>query len=352
MLMKPRKMACIRNETELTIMNNTKTINLKNRPIGKTELADFDFTTSEIPELKEGEVLLRSKYVSVDPYLRGRMSDAPSYVEPFELHKPIVSGIVAEVLESKNSTFSTGDYVSGMLHWKEIQVAKVDGLIQVDAEKAPLSAYLGILGMTGLTAYLGLTEIGKPKKGETLLVSGAAGAVGSVVGQIGKILGLRVVGIAGTDEKVQMLKTEFGFDEAINYHTTKNMNDAIAKACPEGVDIYFDNVGGEISEAVFFNINKFSRTVNCGAISIYNNTEMPKSISVQPFLVKKSSSMQGFIVFDYADKHPEGIIQLSEWLHQGKLKYTETIKEGFENIPQAFLDLFEGKNKGKMIIKL
>lgn len=333
-------------------MKTTRTINLKNRPKGRPELTDFDFSTSEIPELQEGEVLLSSKYVSVDPYLRGRMSDAPSYIEPFELDKPMASGMIAEVLESKNSNFSTGDYVSGMLQWKETQVAKADGIMKVDPDKAPLSAYLGILGMTGLTAYLGLTEIGKPKKGETLIVSGAAGAVGSVVGQIGKILGLRVVGIAGTDEKVDMLKSEFGFDEGINYNTTENMTEAIAKACPDGVDVYFDNVGGAISDAVLFNINKFSRTVNCGAISVYNNTELPKSISVQPFLVKKSSLMQGFVIFDYVDKHPEGIKQLSAWLHQGKLSYTETIREGFENIPQAFLDLFDGKNKGKMVVKL
>jgi hypothetical protein len=333
-------------------MNTTRTINLKNRPIGRPELTNFDFSTTEIPELQEGEVLLSTKYVSVDPYLRGRMSDAPSYIEPFELNKPIASGIIAEVLESRDTNFSKGDHVSGMLAWKETLVAKAEGLIKVDPNKAPLSAYLGILGMTGLTAYLGFTEIGKPKKGETLIVSGAAGAVGSIVGQIGKILGLRVVGIAGTDEKVEMLKSKFGFDEGINYNTTENMTEAIAKACPEGVDVYFDNVGGEISEAVLFNINKFSRTVNCGAISVYNNTELPKSISVQPFLIKKSSSMQGFVIFDYVDKHPEGIKQLAEWLGQGKLDYTETIVEGFENIPQAFLDLFDGKNKGKMVVKL
>jgi len=333
-------------------MKTTKTIHLKNRPTGKPELTDFDFTTSEIPELKEGDVLLRSKYVSVDPYLRGRMSDAPSYVESFELNKPIASGSIAEVLESKNSNFSKGDHVSGMLQWKETQVATADGLIKVDPDKAPLSAYLGILGMTGLTAYLGLTEIGKPKEGETLLVSGAAGAVGSVVGQIGKILGLRVVGIAGTDEKIALLKSEFGFDEAINYKTTENMTEAITEVCPDGVDVYFDNVGGEISEAVLFNINTFSRTVNCGAISVYNNTEPPKSMSVQPFLIKKSSSMQGFIVHNFADMHPAGIQQLAEWLDQDKLKYTETIRAGFENIPQAFLDLFEGKNKGKMVVKI
>lgn len=333
-------------------MTTTRTINLKSRPKGQPELTDFDFSTSEIAELQEGEVLLSSKYVSVDPYLRGRMSDAPSYIPPFELNKPIVSGIIAEVLASKSNNFSQGDFVSGMLQWKEKQVAKADGLVKVDPTAAPLSAYLGVLGMTGLTAYMGLMEIGKPKKGETLVVSGAAGAVGSIVGQIGKILGLRVVGIAGTDEKVEMLKTEFGFDEGINYKTTKNMTEALAKACPNGIDVYFDNVGGEISEAVLFNINKFSRTVNCGSISVYNNTELPKSISVQPFLVRKSASMQGFIVFDYADKHPEGIKQLAAWLQQGKLHNTETIKEGFENIPQAFLGLFEGKNKGKMVVKV
>jgi NADPH-dependent curcumin reductase CurA len=333
-------------------MKTTPTIHLKNRPTGKPELTDFDLTTSEIDELKDGEVLLKSKYISVDPYLRGRMSDEPSYVEPFELNMPIKSGIIAEVIESKNSRFRNGDHVFGMLQWKEIQAAKADALIKVDPDKAPLSAYLGVLGMTGLTAYLGLTEIGNPKKGETLLVSGAAGAVGSVVGQIGQILGLRVVGIAGTDEKTAMLTSEFGFDEAINYKTTENMSEAIAEACPDGVDVYFDNVGGGISEAVLFNINKFSRTVNCGAISVYNSIELPQSISVQPFLIKKSSSMQGFIVHDFAEKHPAGVKQLSEWLDQDKLKYSETVREGFENIPQAFLGLFEGDNKGKMVVKI
>jgi hypothetical protein len=333
-------------------MSTTKTINLKNRPKGKPEVSDFDFTTSDILELQQGEVLLRTKYVSVDPYLRGRMSDAPSYISPFELNKPVESNCIAEVVASKSNRIHTGDHVSGMLQWKETQLIKADGLRTIDPDKAPLSAYLGILGMTGLTAYFGLTEMGKPKKGETLVVSGAAGAVGSIVGQIGKILGLHVVGIAGTDEKVGMLKSEFGFDEGINYKTTENMTKAIAKACPNGVDVYFDNVGGEISDAVLLNLNKFSRTVNCGAISVYNNTEAPKSMSVRPFLIKKSSSMQGFVISDFVEKHPQGIAKLSEWLMEGKLHYTETIRDGFENIPQAFLDLFEGKNKGKMIVKL
>ena len=333
-------------------MSTTRTINLKSRPKGKPQLSDFEFENTEIPELQDGELLLKTRYVSVDPYLRGRMSDAPSYIPPFQTGKPIESAIIAEVLESRNEKFRKGDFVSGSLDWKETQVAKAEGLHKVDAGKAPLSAYLGILGMTGLTAYFGLTEIGKPKKGETLLVSGAAGAVGSVVGQIGKIMGLRVVGIAGTDEKIEMLKSEFGFDAGINYKTTENMSKAIGEACPDGVDVYFDNVGGEISEAALFNINKFSRTVNCGAISVYNETELPKSISVQPFLVKKSSSMQGFIVFDFVDKYPEGIKHLTQWLDEGKLHYTETIREGFDNIPQAFLELFDGKNKGKMVVKI
>jgi len=333
-------------------MSTTKTINLKNRPKGKPELKDFDLITSTISEPENGEVLLQTKYVSVDPYLRGRMSDAPSYIPPFEIDKPIVSGSISEVIQSENENFKKGDLVSGMLPWKETQVAKAAGLMKVDPEKAPLSAYLGILGMTGLTAYCGLTQIGKPKEGETLLVSGAAGAVGSVVGQIGKILGLRVVGIAGTDEKIELLESKFGFDAGINYKTTENMNAAIAEACPDGVDVYFDNVGGEISEAALLNINKFSRTINCGAISNYNDTKPPKSLSVQPFLIKKSSSMQGFVISDFADKHEEGIKQLATWLQQEKLQYTETIQEGFEQIPQAFLDLFEGKNKGKMIVKL
>ncbi|EWH14786.1 NADP-dependent oxidoreductase [Cellulophaga lytica] len=330
-----------------------QTILLKNRPVGRPVVSDFEFVKDESDiSINDGEILLETTYVSVDPYLRGRMSDAKSYVPPFELNKPIHSGVIAKVIASKNESFAEGDFVSGMLDWKTQQVSTGEGLLKVDKSKAPLSAYLGILGMTGLTAYLGLTEIGKPKAGETLVVSGAAGAVGSVVGQIGKILGLNVIGIAGTDEKVEMLKSKFGFDAGINYNTTENMTAAIAEAAPNGVDVYFDNVGGPISDAVLFNINKFARIIICGAISVYNNTELPKSISVQPFLVKNSALMQGFIVSNYADKFPEAMKELSTWLAQDKLTYTETIVEGFENIPTAFIDLFDGKNKGKMIVKI
>ncbi len=330
-----------------------KTILLKNRPKGKPTVSDFEFVTDNTQlTISEGEILLEAAYVSVDPYLRGRMSDAKSYVPPFELNKPIHSGVVAKVVASKNEKFSEGDYVSGMLNWSTQQVSNGESLNKVDGSKAPLSTYLGVLGMTGLTAYLGLNEIGKPKAGETIVVSGAAGAVGSVVGQIAKLLGLHVIGIAGTDEKIDMLKRDFGFDAGINYNTSANIAADLKKLAPNGVDIYFDNVGGPISDAVLFNINRFARIIICGAISVYNETELPTSLSVQPFLVKNSALMQGFIVSNYADKFPEAMKHLSGWLAEGKLKYTETIVEGFDNIPNAFIDLFEGKNKGKMIVKI
>ncbi|MCJ7467304.1 MAG: NADP-dependent oxidoreductase [Maribacter sp.] len=330
----------------------TRTILLDKRPIGLPKSSDFKIIEEATPDIGDGQILLKTMYVSVDPYLRGRMNDVESYTPPFELHKPIVSAVIAEVLASKNSHFKKGAFVSGMLAWKEEQVSNGDGLVKVDETKAPLSAYLGVLGMTGMTAYLGLTEIGKPKKGETLLISGAAGAVGSVVGQIGKILGLHVVGIAGTDEKLDLLVTELGFDAAINYKKTPDMVEAIKGACPHGVDIYFDNVGGPISDAVLFTINTFARTIQCGAISVYNETSLPKSIPVHTFLVRKRALMQGFIIFDYADKYPKALTQLTQWYQEGRLTYTETIREGFEAIPQAFIDLFKGANKGKMVVKI
>lgn len=330
-----------------------KSILLKNRPVGSPRLSDFDFVSEEIElEVNQGELLLETAYVSVDPYLRGRMSDAKSYIPPFEINKPIQSGVIAKVIVSKHDTFKEGDFVSGMLSWKTKQISNGEGLLKVDGSKVPLSAYLGILGMTGLTAYLGLNEIGKPKAGETLVVSGAAGAVGSVVGQIGKILGLKVIGIAGTDEKVELLKTKFGFDAGINYNISTDIKADIAKAAPNGVDIYFDNVGGSISDAVLFNINRFARIIVCGAISVYNSKELPTSVSVQPFLIKNSALMQGFIVSNYTEKFPKAMTQLSEWVLEEKLSYTETVIHGFDNIPSAFIDLFEGKNKGKMIVKI
>jgi NADPH-dependent curcumin reductase CurA len=329
-----------------------KVIILNKRPHGKPAVSDFEITNEEIPAAKDGAILLKTVYVSVDPYLRGRMNDAKSYVPPFELHKPIQSGIIAEVIESKQENFKKGDFVSGNLEWKEYQTSEGKGLHKVHQNEAKLSSYLGILGMTGLTAYLGLTEIGLPKEGETLVVSGAGGAVGSVVGQIGKLLGCKVVGLTGSDEKVDLLTSKFNFDHAINYKTTPDLKEAVKSACPKGVDIYFDNVGGEISDAVLANINKYARLPVCGAISLYNKTEVPVGPRLQPIILTKSATMRGFIIGDLAEKFPAATKQLTDWLKADKLTFSETIVEGFDNIPQAFIALFEGKNKGKMIVKI
>ncbi len=325
---------------------------LKKRPVGRPVLSDFEFTRDAITDPMTGFVLLKAVYVSVDPYLRGRMNDAKSYAPSFEIGKPIQSGMIARVVDSRHPEFKKEEYVSGNLEWKEYQISDGKGLTKVDPTVSPLSTYLGILGMTGMTAYLGLTEVGIPKAGETLVVSGAAGAVGSVVGQIGKILGCRVVGITGTDKKAELLRSKFKFDQAINYKTTADLKEAVRTACPDGVDIYFDNVGGVISDAVLANINKFARLPVCGAISQYNDTTVPTGPRLQPILLTKSATMRGFIIGDFSAKFPGAIQQLAAWLKEGKLTYAETIVEGFENIPQAFINLFDGKNEGKMIVKV
>ena len=331
---------------------NNKVIILNNRPYGKPTLSDFKIITEETPIAKDVEILLKTLYVSVDPYLRGRMNDSKSYIPSFELKKPLQSGIIAEVVVSNHSTFKTGDFLTGNLEWKEYQISNGLGLQKVDENAAKLSAYLGVLGMTGLTAYLGLTEIGLPKEGETLFVSGAAGAVGTIVGQIGKIMGCKVVGIAGSDEKVTMLTSKFKFDHAINYKTTKDIKEAVINASPKGIDIYFDNVGGEISDAVLSNINKYARLPVCGSISLYNNTEVDFGPRLQPIILTKSATMRGFIVGDFKEKFPEALKQLTTWLKEDKITFIETIVDGFDNIPQSFIDLFEGKNEGKMIVKI
>jgi NADPH-dependent curcumin reductase CurA len=329
-----------------------KIILLNKRPHGKPILSDFKITNSEVPAAKDGEILLKTVYVSVDPYLRGRMNEAKSYVPPFELHQPIQSGIMAEVMDSKHVDFKEGDFVSGNLDWREYQTTKGAGLNKVDQTESKLSCYMGILGMTGLTAYLGLMEIGLPKKGETIVVSGSAGAVGTVVGQIGKLLGCKVVGITGSDEKTALLKSKFKFDAAINYKSTSDLKEAVRNACPNGVDIYFDNVGGEISDAVLANINKYARLPVCGAISLYNETSAPLGPRLQPIILVKSATMRGFIISDFTDKFPSATIQLTAWLKDKKITFSETLVEGFDNIPQAFIDLFDGKNLGKMLVKI
>ncbi len=329
-----------------------KQIILKSRPIGRPTADNFEIKAAPAILAKEGELLVKAKYVSVDPYMRGRMSDAKSYAPPFEVGKPIEGMVVAEVTESHHPNFKVGDAVVALLQWQEIQVVAAEKVTKLDKNIAPLSYYLGLLGMPGLTAYFGFIDIGKPLTGETVVVSGAAGAVGMVVGQIARLKGCRVIGIAGSDEKNALLLNKLKFDEVINYHKTENMVEAIAKACPNGVDIYFDNVGGIISDGVIANINKGARIVLCGQISLYNSTETPVGPRLQSLLLKKSALMQGFIITDYASRFPEGVSHLAQWLGEGMLSYQETIIKGFEKLPEAFIGLFEGKNTGKSLVEI
>jgi len=330
----------------------TKQIVLASRPNGMPTLANFRFENNELPELQDGKVLLKGLYYSVDPYMRGRMSDAKSYVPPFQLGRPIEGSVIAKVIKGKTDSFTKDDLVLGMLPWSREFIAEGKGLQKIDSSSTHPSYYLGILGMTGLTAYFGLMDIGKPKSAETVVVSGAAGAVGMVVGQIAKIQGCHVIGIAGSDEKIKLLKEEFGFNEAINYKHAVDIKAAIAELCPDGVDIYFDNVGGEISDAVIANINKGARIIICGQISSYNDNKATLGPRPQSALLRKSALMQGFIVGNYASRFPEGVLQLSEWLRTGKLNYRETIVKGFERLPDAFISLFEGGNTGKMLVEI
>lgn len=325
---------------------------LASRPAGMATRENFRFVDSDVPQLKDGEVLIRTLYLSVDPYMRSRMNDRKSYVAPFRLDEPIEGGVVGEVVESKFDLLKVGDIVAGFLPWQLYSLAKAAELMKLDPNVAPITTALGILGMPGLTAYFGLFEIGRPQAGETVVVSGAAGAVGTVVCQLAKIKGCRVVGIAGSEEKNEYLRNELGVDATINYKVG-DIRKALQEACPDGVDIYFDNVGGEISDAVIPLINKGARIPLCGVISIYNNLEKPDiGLRPQGYLLVKSALMQGFMVTDFAPRYKEGVAELGKWLAQGKLKYAENIIEGFENTPEAFLGLFKGENLGKQLVKV
>lgn len=327
-------------------------IQLVSRPEGMPVKEDFLYKEIDVPQPSNGEVLVKTIYLSVDPYMRGRMSDAKSYVEPFKLNEALAGGVVGEIVESKSAHFQKGDFVVGMLPWQEYSVAKEKEVRTIDPDVAPISTYLSILGMTGLTAYFGLMDIGQPKEGETVVVSGAAGAVGSVVGQIAKIQGAHVVGIAGSDEKVSYLTDTLGFDEGINYKTTDNIYKTLKEACPNGIDVYFENVGGEIGDAALSLLNKHARIPVCGSISSYNKTDRDLGPRVQSRLIKSSALMKGFVVNDYNDRFKEGATKLGEWLSQGKLQYEETITEGLDNVTDAFLGLFQGKNIGKQLVKI
>lgn len=324
---------------------------LANRPKGLPDESTFKLIETTIPELGEGEVLVETHYLSVDPYMRGRMRDAKSYAEPFKVGEPLTARVVGKVIESRDSRFAEGDYVRGTLDWADFTVTNGDALEKINPE-VPITTYLHVLGMTGMTAYFGLLDIGQPKEGETVVVSGAAGAVGMVVGQIAKLKGCRVVGIAGSDEKVKFLKNELGFDEVINYKTTTNLKEDLRKACPNGIDVYFDNVGGEISDTVFFQLNFHARVALCGQIAHYNATEVEYGPRFLSYLLTRSVLLKGFIVGDYKDRFEEGKRDLTKWFSEGKLKYRENIVDGLENAPKAFLGLFSGENIGKQLVRV
>lgn len=324
---------------------------LASRPHGLPDPKTFRKQNSDLKALGEGEVQLEPVYYSVDPYMRGRMNDGPSYIEPFEVGKPLVGGAIAKVKKSKAKNFREGDLVSGMLPWATEAILPADGLQKIESHHDQASLHLGLLGMPGMTAYFGLLEIGQPKKGETVVVSGAAGAVGSAVGQIAKLKGCRVVGIAGSDQKANLLKDQYGYDEVINYKTTKDLKAAVQAACPKGVDVYFDNVGGETSDAVIANMNNYGRIPVCGQIALYNSTEAPKGPRIEILALMKRLTVRGFIIFDFHERFGEAQKQLTEWYDQGRLKTEETVTEGFDKLPEALLGLFSGQNTGKMIVK-
>jgi NADPH:quinone reductase len=330
----------------------TRQIRLASRPTGMPDLSNFKLIETSLPPLKENEVLVRALYMSVDPYMRGRMSDRPSYVAPFQLNSPLTADVVGEVAESKDTHFKKGDFVFGHLDWADYSIKTGQELQKVDPNKAPITTALGVLGMPGMTAYFGLLDIGRPFAGETVLVSGAAGAVGMTVGQIAKTRGCRVIGIAGSQAKIDYLVNELGFDAALNYKEPDFIQN-LQKDCSKGIDIYFDNVGGDVTDAVMPLINWHARIVVCGQISMYNLGKPDIGPRHFRILITKSALARGFIVrLDYKERFPEGLQQMSEWLKQGKVKYKENIIDGFEKAPEAFLGLFKGENLGKQLVKI
>jgi hypothetical protein len=327
-------------------------ITLAARPVGYPKLSDFKLISTPIPAPKTGEALVRTIYLSVDPYMRGRMNIGASYTAGVQIGEVMVGGVVGRVSESANANFQVGDIVVGNLGWQEYAVSNGDNLRKVDPTLAPISTTLGVLGMPGLTAYFGLLEIGKPRPEETVFVSGAAGAVGSIVGQIAKIHGCRVVGSAGSDAKVDYVVRELGFDAAFNYKTTEDYRAKLAELCPNGIDVYFDNVGGKITDAVFPRLNVKGRVVVCGQISQYNLEKPELAPRFLWDLIVKRARVQGFLSFEFADRNDEALRQLTEWLKRGKLKYRETIAEGLENAPAAFIGMLKGQNIGKQLVKV
>lgn len=330
----------------------SKEIRLKKRPSGMVSAQDFELAEVRVPQTGEGEALVRNIYISVDPYMRGRMSEAKSYVAPFELDKPMEGGCVGQIVSSGLPGFNRGDYVLGSKGWREYYVSDGKDLTRIDPGLAPIQSYLGPLGMPGLTGYAGLLEIGRPSAGDTVFVSAASGAVGSIVAQIARIKGCRVIGSAGSDEKVDWLLKTAGIDAAINYKRAEDLNRALRKVCPEGIDIYFDNVGGKHLEAALFGMKPLGRIVLCGMISLYNATRMEPGPPNLVLAVAKRLTLKGFIVSDYEHLRAQFYLDMSRWISEGGIKWKETVVEGIENAPEAMIGLFRGENLGKMLVKV
>ena len=323
---------------------------LKSYPVGTPTANDFSLVETAIPELAAGEVLNRTIYLSLDPYMRGRMSDTESYAPPVKLGSVMVGSTVSQVVKSNDPRFSVGEFVVGYDGWESYAIAKAETLRRLDPKQLPISAALGIAGMPGMTAYFALLDIGKPQPGETVVVSAASGAVGAIVGQIAKIKGCRAVGIAGSDEKCAYVVDELGFDACIN-RRTQDLNSALKAACPDGIDIYVDHTAGPILEAVLQQINLGARIPLVGLISQYNAETLPPGPNLMPLLVKRAL-IKGFLVGDYLGRQAEFLHDISQWLHAGKLKYKEDVVNRLENAPHAFLGLLQGDNFGKLIVRV
>ncbi|MFW8589539.1 NADP-dependent oxidoreductase [Glaciecola sp. 2405UD65-10] len=324
---------------------------LKARPFGEPTNDTWEFKQTELPELKEGQILIKVEYISLDPAMRGWLNDAKSYIEPVQIGEVMRAGTVGKVIKSQHKSFSEGDYVAGYNGVQSYAVSDGTGLHKVDPSLAPLPYYLGVLGMPGMTGYFGLLKTGEPKAGETVVVSGAAGAVGGLVGQIARIKGCRVVGIAGGKEKCKFLIDELGFDAAIDYKN-ESVKDALKQTCPKGVDVFFDNVGGDILDDVLTQINVKARIVICGAISQYNNTTPVKGPSNYLSLLVNRARMEGIVVFDNIKEYPVAMKDIATWIKSGELKVKDHVVEGLETFPETLMMLFKGENFGKLILKV
>ena len=320
------------------------------RPTGEPDLRSFELRETEVPEPRHGELLVEVQYLSVDPYMRGRMSDSASYADPWDVGDAMEGAVVGKVVESDSAAYDAGALVTGTGKWADYSLLDADGVAPVDTSIAAPPAYLGVLGMPGRTAYFGLLNVGDPDPGETVVVSGAAGAVGSTVGQIAKLNGCRVVGFAGSDEKVAWLTDDLGFDAGINYKATDDYRAALDDVAPQGVDVYFDNVGGPITDAVFTKLNLDARVAVCGQIAHYNDEAVPTGPRKLPQLIAPRATVQGLLVSDFETRFGEASDQLGAWVASGDLAHRETIVDGLENAPEAFLGLFSGDNIGKQVV--